>query len=630
MWACCQVEREASTSSMDSRVLDPSPPSSVVPFNPTGQCAGHVGIGLMARQEQPPERPLASANNPEVPNAHGVEMLGMWKPGVEQSSNTSSTMSSTPVNSGAAVGWLQHPQMPRQPNQALAMDDNGNSTTTFLESPPFYAGTTSNYGSSCGKDINNFASLTSMNSVVAHMNSGSNPSHPSSSQFASLNSQVSAAQYKSIDTFKSNMSKTSSMFRSRSSRLLIEDEQDDEPEFGHTSSNASRSPLQRRKSLKTIIERNKSSENHAAAEEDKANPRKFIRTFANQVNALFGRKAPPPRGDEDAEETAPPNLHPPALPTVQEDAPEPPKARPKASARRNSQYAYAHSAQTAIVFDWDDTLFPTSYLIDDLRLNHKKGLGAAVTEDLYEELAESLKELERSVVNLLKLANAKGKVILVTLARHPWVEDSCRSFYGQVGALIQQLGIKVVYAQQGIQVDYDKRRMMSDEEIEHFYASMKGQAISREVEAFYSQYEGQSWKNIISIGDSDFERVGTMMMAQEYMKKCGLLANNGEGFEVMVASNEAFARNTGTIHVNGQVFKVRLKTFKMLDCPTIGELKEEIILMQRWLPKMVELDDGFDADLSALDDPRLVDQIESVLSGGRRANSKSKHWHSPR
>jgi len=267
-------------------------------------------------------------------------------------------------------------------------------------------------------------------------------------------------------------------------------------------------------------------------------------------------------------------------------------------------------------------LFPTSYLIDDLRLSHKKSMkDQRLPRDLHEEVTQSLKELEQCVMGLLNLAHGRSKVILVTLARPPWVEDSCKSFFPLVGDLIKQLGIKVVYAQQGVTIDYDKRKMMCDEEIERFYAEMKGKAISREVEAFYSQYEGQSWKNIISIGDSDFERLGTMMMTQEYMRRRGLIkdAPNGGTFEVTVASNEAFGRNTGCVDVDGHVYKVRTKTFKMLDSPTIGELKEETQLLYRWLPKMIELDDGFDADLSALDDARLIDNIEQVLAGPKKS-----------
>eukprot|EP00438_Fugacium_kawagutii_P021264 Skav220185 [mRNA] locus=scaffold1074:48236:61157:- [translate_table: standard] len=53
---------------------------------------------------------------------------------------------------------------------------------------------------------------------------------------------------------------------------------------------------------------------------------------------------------------------------------------------------------------------------------------------------------------------------------------------------------------------------------------MKAKAITRECYNFYSQYEGQSWKNVISIGDSDFERIGTMSATKDYMAQTGIVS----------------------------------------------------------------------------------------------------------
>jgi len=42
--------------------------------------------------------------------------------------------------------------------------------------------------------------------------------------------------------------------------------------------------------------------------------------------------------------------------------------------------------------------------------------------------------------------------------------------------------------------------------------------IVRKVEEAHASYDGQSWKNVISFGDSDFERYGTIAAAQGYMR----------------------------------------------------------------------------------------------------------------
>merc|ERR1719443_1977298 len=110
-----------------------------------------------------------------------------------------------------------------------------------------------------------------------------------------------------------------------------------------------------------------------------------------------------------------------------------------------------------------------------------------------------------------------GHVILVTLAKDPWVLTSAENFAPTIGETILRLGIPIIYAQEGNQIDYDKNAMQSDDDIEKYWSMVKGKAISREIAKFYTQYEGQSWKNVISIGDADFERLGTQAATKEYM-----------------------------------------------------------------------------------------------------------------
>lgn len=172
-------------------------------------------------------------------------------------------------------------------------------------------------------------------------------------------------------------------------------------------------------------------------------------------------------------------------------------------------------------------------------------------------------------------------------------------FFEIVGDAIQELGIKIVYAQEGERVDYKKRLMSTKQE---HYAKMKGRAIAREVNAVYSQYEGQTWKNIISIGDSDFERVGTISSCEEYMRKHGALTKG------------QLARAISSVKVDGHVYNVRVKTLKMLDQPTISELTAQLALLREWLSRMVEFDGHFDVDLGALDEHEVIPRVESTLS----------------
>jgi len=266
----------------------------------------------------------------------------------------------------------------------------------------------------------------------------------------------------------------------------------------------------------------------------------------------------------------------------------------EAFGRRNSQFMFSKKTQTIIVFDWDDTLFPTSYVRDDLELEYTKPMKdqqlSAVDKAL---ITKNLAKCERNVIDLINFANGLGKVILVTLARTPWVKQSCNNFYPRAGALIEQLKIPIVYAQTGVKVDYNKMSMSSNEEIEKYWSGIKGKAIATEVKQFYSQYEGQSWKNIISIGDSDFERLGTQAATADYMKGAGLCDEEAE--------------------VNGHIFKVRTKTFKLVDEPTIEELTVEVAMTRKWLALMVNLDKSFDVDLQNVEDAAMIQRIERTL-----------------
>jgi hypothetical protein len=314
-----------------------------------------------------------------------------------------------------------------------------------------------------------------------------------------------------------------------------------------------------------------------------------------------------------------------------------------AAHRRNSQDTFSSQSQTVIIFDWDDTLFPTTYVKCDLGLSvrlplQRQNLFPDQMKDIQVNLAKSAAVARQVLQNAAQL----GKVVIVTLARKPWVMDSCDFFYPGIRDLITENGIKVIYAQEGEHVEYNKVNMMADADFEAFWAGMKGRAIGKALDSFYSQYEGQSWKNVISIGDSDFERLGTMSAVIEYAKDQGLMSaeevvpkkdpTGGDNLKRLTIASRASVKSiqsklsrqsTFQATVNGHDYKVRTKTFKMLDEPALEELSVELTLIQQWLPLMVNLNEGFDVDLNSLDDNVRIKQIEDTLNGCPPAPSTS-------
>eukprot|EP00428_Durinskia_dybowskii_P039962 CAMPEP_0170270424 /NCGR_PEP_ID=MMETSP0116_2-20130129/35157_1 /TAXON_ID=400756 /ORGANISM="Durinskia baltica, Strain CSIRO CS-38" /LENGTH=465 /DNA_ID=CAMNT_0010521617 /DNA_START=1 /DNA_END=1395 /DNA_ORIENTATION=- len=262
---------------------------------------------------------------------------------------------------------------------------------------------------------------------------------------------------------------------------------------------------------------------------------------------------------------------------------------------------FADPGQTFIIFDWDDTLFPTTYVRDDMRLDWRTPLRLQpLAQREKVEITRLLAKCAENACASLRTASGLGKVVLVTLARPHWVRDSCTNFFPKVGALIQELQIPVIYAQEGQQIEYDKTKMTSNEDVERFWSHVKSKAIADELKRFYSQYEGQSWKNVISIGDSDFERLGTQQAAIDYLKEAGIATHGG------------LLRQKTTV-VAGHTYKVRTKTFKMLDQPTVEELTVELAMLQQWLPGLVKLDGSCDINLSDLEDPKSLQRIERTL-----------------
>ncbi|CAK0894406.1 unnamed protein product [Prorocentrum cordatum] len=115
--------------------------------------------------------------------------------------------------------------------------------------------------------------------------------------------------------------------------------------------------------------------------------------------------------------------------------------------RKISYTQYAEKTQTAIIFDWDDTMFPTTYVKHDLGLSINHSLkDQALSPRKMVRVRTALARAACAAGRLLRLADERGKVVIVTLARSPWLTDSCRNFYPGMGELIKKLGIQIVYA----------------------------------------------------------------------------------------------------------------------------------------------------------------------------------------
>lgn len=297
--------------------------------------------------------------------------------------------------------------------------------------------------------------------------------------------------------------------------------------------------------------------------------------------------------------------------------------------RQASQFAYADKGQTVVVFDWDDTLFPTSFINDDLNLDYDKPLEQQPNllgdSDLRGVIAK-LQLCEAASQETLRRADDLAHVVVVTLASSGWVEMACEHLYPSMGKLLKELNIPIIYAQEhaGLgKIDYDKQKFQSNEDLEQFWGLVKGRAIAAEAASFYSQYEGQTWKNILSIGDSSFERYGLMAATSAYMQ--GLQINSSptdsKDFDLWHPGEAGCWQQ---VEEDGHVKKLRAKCCKFVDQPDIEELTVQLEMCAKWLDGMVQLDRGFDLDLEVIEDEAQVNVIEAVFRGELPASELPK------
>ncbi|CAJ1412378.1 unnamed protein product [Effrenium voratum] len=226
-------------------------------------------------------------------------------------------------------------------------------------------------------------------------------------------------------------------------------------------------------------------------------------------------------------------------------------------AKANSGARLFTPKETAIIFDWDDTLFPTWHVLESLK------------ETLPADAAfhASLERLSGTVRELLRLAKTCGQVAIVTLSRRPWVANSASQYMRslEIEKLLKELSIPVIYSRECV-----KKHMMRspDGEFEEGVCPLtmaKEQAMKKVLKKLYGK---NPWSNVLSIGDSVTERTAIT--------------------ELLWASGDA---------------RSCCKTLKMLQDPSIEQLQKELNVIKDALPQMAQRAEDF---AFTIDDKGLI------------------------
>lgn len=242
-----------------------------------------------------------------------------------------------------------------------------------------------------------------------------------------------------------------------------------------------------------------------------------------------------------------------------------------------SQAEYFRPDQTIIAFDWDDTLCPSNWIREN-----RPALSFFKAAPPEERFQKPLRELSKNCEALMSLSMKMGHVIIVTNAMKPWVHTSCKNFLPDLLPYVEQ--VPVIYARSVYDtIGVDPVGGSSGQAMPGMYAAngmnklggegatdellpqrWKEMAFDQEISGFYTRYSHQSWKNVISIGDSVFERdaVRRVVLNRPNAKK-----------------------------------KCRTKTAKLLDEPTVEELVAEVKVVHDALGLMVQYDGNLDIEI---------------------------------
>lgn len=136
--------------------------------------------------------------------------------------------------------------------------------------------------------------------------------------------------------------------------------------------------------------------------------------------------------------------------------------------------------ETLILFDWDDTLLPTTWI-------EQEGLLVATPTS---EQATQLQHLAERVDATLRAAKQRGKVTIITNAMHGWVEQSCSLFMPSLLHYLEEF--EVISAR-------------SSFEHEAQYTEWKCMAFAEQVKTFYGASCTQR-RNVLSLGDALYEQ----------------------------------------------------------------------------------------------------------------------------
>jgi len=241
--------------------------------------------------------------------------------------------------------------------------------------------------------------------------------------------------------------------------------------------------------------------------------------------------------------------------------------------------------QVMIFVDWDDTLFPTTWLQGKPAYKDWLDGRVSASDVLNEGDRTALEELDQVARAFVVGASQLGRVCCVTLAQRGWVEKLMEAFLPRLATAWKDFGIQTHYAMEekvpcrshvsgscGPQ-DPEERSNLRVQ----MFAKRKELAMAKALRKFYGRQH--SWKNVLSIGDGLYERIALQDIGFQHTNRI---------------STRSGAEKT-----------LRVKTVKLAEESSCVQICHTLQLLQAWLPRMALWSSDFDMDLGDDEEPRL-------------------------
>lgn len=242
----------------------------------------------------------------------------------------------------------------------------------------------------------------------------------------------------------------------------------------------------------------------------------------------------------------------------------------------NIKLAEQARRQNIIIFDWDDTLFPTWYLTEVVQPCSDAKYAKLPEDSMFHS---SLAAHAKLVKQILSAASSVAHVYIVTLGNRPWVENSSDWFLPglDMAGLLKELGIHVYYAREHVkQSDLIAAGM---EDGVNAYTIAKRNAMKKCMKR-ECRKTGLKKVNAIAVGDSPAEM---------------------DAIRDVIWDEDADEN--------------RCKTVKFLSDPTLQALTSELLVFRSWISPLLAYDKDVDVDMGNPD----AKAIENVLQA---SNSK--------